>query len=270
VILKNRPNRISKNKNVIIAWADVLSRSCGGTQADVRVHLCAKNPCVANWEGTKYGSMSKPIHLQPTERRPLAGHASPAPAVAVEMDSVVKEGDAGGGADGNEHVDAGGQEEGAHAGAGELAVAAPSGQASAASGADELMPEETAASVGISSGSIERLDEAHESEEAAAGGAGEDMDEGAEVSAEDEDEHGGAGVDGEPCVAMRLAAVAVPLSPLRLAPQGAPLKPRIILAPLALALDAPVILHDASLDVLPARQDDATAALQAGVVFDNC
>jgi hypothetical protein len=95
------------------------------------------------------------------------------------VDSVVKEGETGGRAEGNEHVETGGQEEGADAGAGGLAVAAPSGQASVASGTDELMPEESAASVGISSGSIERLDEAHESEEAAAGGAGEDMDEGA-------------------------------------------------------------------------------------------
>ena len=140
VNLKNHPNRISKNTNGIIAWADVLSRSCGEALTDVRVHLCAKNPCVANWEGTKYGPAPKPIHLQPTEWRPLAGHASPAPAVAVQMDSVVKEGEAGGGAEGTEHVEAGGQDEGADAGAGELAVAAPSGQASAASGADELMP----------------------------------------------------------------------------------------------------------------------------------
>ena len=64
-----------------------------------------------------------------------------------------------------------------------------------------------------------------------------------------------------------LAAVAVPLSLLRHAPQGAPLKPRIILAPLALALDAPVIIHDASLVVLPARQDDAATALQAGIAL---
>jgi hypothetical protein len=77
--------------------------------------------------------------------RPPKEHASPAPAVAVERDSVVKEGEAGGGAEGNEHVEAGGQEEGADAGAGELAVAAPSGQASAASGADERIPEESAA-----------------------------------------------------------------------------------------------------------------------------
>ena len=95
VILKNHPNRTSKNDNGIIAWADVLSRSCGEALTDIRVHLCAKNPCVAKWQGSKYGRIPKPIHLQPTEWRPLAGHASPAPAVAVEMDSVVKEGEAG-------------------------------------------------------------------------------------------------------------------------------------------------------------------------------
>ena len=67
---------------------------------------------------------------------------------------------------------------------------------------------------------MERLEEAHESEEASAGSAGEDMGDGKEVSAEDEDDHGGAGVDGEPCVAMMVAAVAVPLSPSRHAPQG--------------------------------------------------
>ena len=96
MILKNRPNRISQNKKGISAWADVLNRSCGEALMDVRVHLCAKNPCAAKWQGRKYGRLPKPIHLHPTEWRPLAGHASPAPAVAVERDSVVKEGEAGG------------------------------------------------------------------------------------------------------------------------------------------------------------------------------
>ena len=63
VKLKAHPNRITKNAHGIIAWADVLHRSCGGALEDVRVHLCAKNPCVAKWDASKYGSMLVPIHL---------------------------------------------------------------------------------------------------------------------------------------------------------------------------------------------------------------
>jgi hypothetical protein len=55
--------------------------------------------------------------------------------------------------------------------------------------------------------------------------------EGKEVGAEGEEEHVGGGTDGEPGAAVTLAAVAVPLSPPRHAPLGAPLKPRIIPAP---------------------------------------
>ena len=69
------------------------------------------------------------------------------------------------------------------------------------------------------------------------------MDEGKDIGADDEEEHGGGGADGEPCIAVTLAAVAVPLSPPRHAPLGAPLKPRITPAPLAPAFDAPEYLH---------------------------
>ena len=79
VILKAHPNRITKNPNGITAWADVLHRSCGGALKDVRVHLCAKNPCVAKWDASKYGHMLVPIHLQPTEWRPLRTMPRPLP-----------------------------------------------------------------------------------------------------------------------------------------------------------------------------------------------
>jgi len=180
---------------------------------------------------------------------PLADHASPAPAVAGEAVSAVNEREAGGGAEGEEHVEGGRREEGAHAEAayaeaGEIAVAAHSGQAAAASVADELLPEETATSAGASiSGSIQSHDKDHESEDAAAGGEGEDLGEGKEVGAEGEEEHPGGGTDGEPCTAMTCATVAGPLSPPPLAPQGAPLKPRIIPPPLAPAFGAPEFLH---------------------------
>ena len=128
----------------------------------------------------------------------------------------MSEGVAGGGAEGDEHVEAGGHEDGAHADAGEIAVAVPSGQAAAASAADELLPEETAASVGNNiSGSVESHDKAHESDGAAAGGEGEDLGEGKEVGAEGTEEHPGGGTGGEPCIAVPLAAAAVPLSPPR-------------------------------------------------------
>ena len=99
--LKTHPNRITKNANGITAWADVLHRSCGGALKDLRVHLCAKNPCAAKWDASKYGHMPVPIHLQPTEWRPPEDHAAPAPAVAGEAVSAVSERNAGGGAEGD-------------------------------------------------------------------------------------------------------------------------------------------------------------------------
>jgi hypothetical protein len=66
---ETHPNRITKSANGITAWADVLRRSRGGALKGVRVHLCAKNPCVAKWDASKYWSMPVPIHLQPTDWR---------------------------------------------------------------------------------------------------------------------------------------------------------------------------------------------------------
>ena len=112
MILKAHPNRIAKSANGIIAWADVLRRSCGGALKDVRVHLCAKNPCAAKWDVTKYGHMLVPIHLQPTEWRPLEDLAAPTRAVADEAGSAVNEKIAGEGAEGEGHAEAGPTEKG--------------------------------------------------------------------------------------------------------------------------------------------------------------
>ena len=105
--LKAHPNRITKIANGIIAWADVLRRSCGAALKDVRVHLCAKNPCSAMWDASKYGQMLVPIHLRPTEWRPPEDHAAPTPAVAGEAVSVVNEKIVGEGAEGEGHAEAG-------------------------------------------------------------------------------------------------------------------------------------------------------------------
>jgi hypothetical protein len=65
------------------------------------------------------------------------------------------------------------------------------------------------------------------------------------------------------------ATVAVPLSPPPPAPLGAPLKPRIIPAPLPPACDEPEFLHCESKVALQATHDAATAALQAGFFWTN-
>ena len=270
VILKAHPNRITKNPNGIIAWADVLHRSCGGAPKDARVHLCAKNPCSAMWDASKYGQMPVPIHLQPTEWRPPEDHAAPTPAFAGEAVSAVNEKIAGEGAEGEGHAEAGPHEEGAHEEAayaklGDIAVAVHSGQTDAASVADEHLPEETVTSVGVSvSVSVESHDRDHGIEEAAAQGDGEDLDEGRNGVAEGEEEHPGAGAEEAPHTAVTSAAVAVPLSPPPPAPLGAPLKPRIIPAPLPPACDEPEFLRCESTVALQAPHDVATAALQAG------
>ena len=44
----------------------------------MRWHRCAKNPCEARWDATKYGMVGPPIHVQPVD----AGDASFGPASA--------------------------------------------------------------------------------------------------------------------------------------------------------------------------------------------
>ena len=70
-------------------WADVLSRSCGGALWDIKVHVCANNPCGANHPYTKHGLYNpRPIHLQPSDWRPPAAHVSPAAVAAGEAGSA--------------------------------------------------------------------------------------------------------------------------------------------------------------------------------------
>ena len=85
--------RVTKNANGSTGWADVLSRSCGGGQTNIRVHRCANNPCTALWVDSKHGyGLPPPIHLQPSDWRPHAVHVSLAAVAAEEAGSAGVEG----------------------------------------------------------------------------------------------------------------------------------------------------------------------------------
>ena len=67
----------------------MLSRSCDGALWDIKVHVCANNPCGANHPYTKHGLYNpRPIHLQPSDCRPPAAHVSPVAVAAGEAGSA--------------------------------------------------------------------------------------------------------------------------------------------------------------------------------------
>ena len=81
-IWQSRPTSVTKNKNGITGWAELLKSSNANNPAGTicRIHLCGHNPCLAVWPDTKYGLMGPPMHLQPVAEPPAA--ETPATAVA--------------------------------------------------------------------------------------------------------------------------------------------------------------------------------------------
>ena len=88
--LPNRERKRTYKVEGTYGAVNVLNRSCGGALWwDIRVHLCAKNPCETDHEHIKHGwHHQKPIHLQPSDWRPPAAHVSPAAVVAGEAGSA--------------------------------------------------------------------------------------------------------------------------------------------------------------------------------------
>ena len=59
-------SRVSYGKNGATGWARILQSTNPDNPANniCRIHVCANNPCTANWEVSKYGDKPAPYHVQ--------------------------------------------------------------------------------------------------------------------------------------------------------------------------------------------------------------
>ena len=63
---------VNKNKNGTSGWTEIIQSTNEAIKPgeNIRIHLCAHNPCVVDWPASKYGGVGPPLHLQPFLPKP--------------------------------------------------------------------------------------------------------------------------------------------------------------------------------------------------------